>query len=113
MHLSAVAQRQFEMVVDWGPYAELFEYDAPERVLYLAPSQTPDPVGLTGRSGSHNHNSLTRTNIGCKVLGQELLPIKAIEAGINRRVVPQSMGDNSPPLTNTPPQFILTRPEHA
>lgn len=29
------AQQQFETVVDWGRYAELFEYDALEEMLYL------------------------------------------------------------------------------
>ncbi len=29
------ALRQFETVVDWGRYAELFEYDAAEEMLYL------------------------------------------------------------------------------
>jgi NitT/TauT family transport system ATP-binding protein len=29
------AMRQFETVVDWGRYAELFEYDAAEQMLYL------------------------------------------------------------------------------
>lgn len=29
------AQQQFETVVDWGRYAELFEYDALEELLYL------------------------------------------------------------------------------
>jgi len=30
------AQRQFETAVDWGRYAELFEYDATERRLSLS-----------------------------------------------------------------------------
>lgn len=34
------AQRQFETVVDWGRYAELFEYDAREHRLYIpAPTE--------------------------------------------------------------------------
>ncbi|PJF26907.1 MAG: nitrate ABC transporter ATP-binding protein, partial [Phototrophicales bacterium] len=32
------AQRQFETAVDWGRYAELFEYDASERWLSLSVS---------------------------------------------------------------------------
>ncbi|HEY9641129.1 MAG TPA: AAA-associated domain-containing protein, partial [Coleofasciculaceae cyanobacterium] len=33
------AERQFATVIDWGRYAELFEYDASEERLYL-----PEPV---------------------------------------------------------------------
>jgi NitT/TauT family transport system ATP-binding protein len=29
------AERQFETLVDWGRYAQLFEYDADEERLYL------------------------------------------------------------------------------
>lgn len=39
LYPSDEAQRQFDTVVDWGRYAELFEYDASERKLYL--SQNP------------------------------------------------------------------------
>jgi NitT/TauT family transport system ATP-binding protein len=35
LYPSEEALRQFETVVDWGRYAELFEYDATERQLYL------------------------------------------------------------------------------
>lgn len=35
LYPSDEAQRQFDTVVDWGRYAELFEYDASERKLYL------------------------------------------------------------------------------
>jgi hypothetical protein len=38
------AQRQFETVVDWGRYAELFEYDASAGTLYLA----EDPLEPAG-----------------------------------------------------------------
>ena len=34
------AQRQFDTVVDWGRYAELFEYDANAGLLYLAEDQS-------------------------------------------------------------------------
>jgi NitT/TauT family transport system ATP-binding protein len=36
------AERQFATAVDWGRYAELFEYDAGEERLYL-----PEPVGVS------------------------------------------------------------------
>jgi NitT/TauT family transport system ATP-binding protein len=39
LYPSDEAQRQFETVVDWGRYAELFEYDAITRTLYLAQDQ--------------------------------------------------------------------------
>ncbi len=39
LYPSDEAQRQFDTVVDWGRYAELFEYDASEGKLYL--SQNP------------------------------------------------------------------------
>jgi NitT/TauT family transport system ATP-binding protein len=29
------AERQFQTLVDWGRYAQLFEYDADEALLYL------------------------------------------------------------------------------
>lgn len=32
----AEAVRQFEVVVDWGRYAELFEYDARQELLHLS-----------------------------------------------------------------------------
>ncbi len=35
LYPSEEALRQFDTVVDWGRYAELFEYDASERQLYL------------------------------------------------------------------------------
>ena len=38
------AQRQFDTVVDWGRYAELFEYHSNARTLYLAEDQT-EPEG--------------------------------------------------------------------
>lgn len=49
------AERQFATAVDWGRYAELFEYDASEERLYLPdPSESSaasEPVGLDSRSG--------------------------------------------------------------
>lgn len=36
------AERQFATTIDWGRYAELFEYDASEERLYL-PEVSPDP----------------------------------------------------------------------
>ncbi|MEN9237191.1 MAG: nitrate/sulfonate/bicarbonate ABC transporter ATP-binding protein, partial [Thermostichus sp. DG_1_6_bins_120] len=41
----AEAERQFATAIDWGRYAELFEYDALEERLYLAET-TPEPVGV-------------------------------------------------------------------
>ena len=42
-HFSASeAERQFETLVDWGRYAQLFEYDAKEERLYAAEEETPD-----------------------------------------------------------------------
>ena len=38
LYPSEEARRQFETVVDWGRYAELFEYDASEGRLYLSPN---------------------------------------------------------------------------
>jgi NitT/TauT family transport system ATP-binding protein len=38
------AERQFATAVDWGRYAELFEYDASEERLYL-----PEPVAAQSR----------------------------------------------------------------
>jgi len=35
LYPSEEAQRQFDTIVDWGRYAELFEYDADEKQLYL------------------------------------------------------------------------------
>ena len=50
----AEAERQFATAIDWGRYAELFEYDASEERLYLpepSESSTPrEPVGLDSRS---------------------------------------------------------------
>ena len=40
----AEAERQFATAVDWGRYAELFEYDASEERLYL-----PEPVAAQSR----------------------------------------------------------------
>jgi NitT/TauT family transport system ATP-binding protein len=40
------AERQFATAVDWGRYAELFEYDAGEERLYL-----PEPVGVGENAG--------------------------------------------------------------
>ena len=37
--LAAEAERQFATAVDWGRYAELFEYDAREERLYLPQEQ--------------------------------------------------------------------------
>ncbi len=34
------AIRQFDVIIDWGRYAELFEYDAPEELLYLPMPET-------------------------------------------------------------------------
>lgn len=42
---SAEADRQFATAVDWGRYAELFEYDASEERLYL-----PEVVAASGES---------------------------------------------------------------
>ncbi|WP_295618095.1 AAA-associated domain-containing protein, partial [Chamaesiphon sp. GL140_3_metabinner_50] len=36
---TAEAERQFATAVDWGRYAELFEYDASEERLYLSGAQ--------------------------------------------------------------------------
>ena len=39
-HFSASeAERQFETLVDWGRYAQLFEYDSDEERLYLPDEQ--------------------------------------------------------------------------
>jgi NitT/TauT family transport system ATP-binding protein len=50
----AEAERQFATAIDWGRYAELFEYDASEERLYLPePSESSTaqkPVGLDSRS---------------------------------------------------------------
>ncbi len=46
----AEAERQFATAVDWGRYAELFEYDASENRLYL-PEVTAD-LGNTQNQGS-------------------------------------------------------------
>jgi NitT/TauT family transport system ATP-binding protein len=50
----AEAERQFATAIDWGRYAELFEYDASEERLYLPePSESSTaqkPVGLNSRS---------------------------------------------------------------
>jgi NitT/TauT family transport system ATP-binding protein len=40
---SEEAMRQFETVVDWGRFAELFEYDADSRQLYLPPGPDQPP----------------------------------------------------------------------
>ena len=41
-HFSATeAERQFETLVDWGRYAQLFEYDANEERLYAAEEEIP------------------------------------------------------------------------
>jgi len=37
----AEAERQFETLVDWGRYAQLFEYDADEERLYRAEPEEP------------------------------------------------------------------------
>ncbi|NJL90861.1 MAG: nitrate/sulfonate/bicarbonate ABC transporter ATP-binding protein [Coleofasciculaceae cyanobacterium SM2_1_6] len=39
----AEAERQFATTIDWGRYAELFEYDAGEERLYLPETQTETP----------------------------------------------------------------------
>jgi NitT/TauT family transport system ATP-binding protein len=46
-HFSAAeSARQFETLVDWGRYAQLFEYDAHEERLYTAEEETePEPSG--------------------------------------------------------------------
>jgi NitT/TauT family transport system ATP-binding protein len=42
-HFSAAeAERQFETLVDWGRYAQLFEYDAKEERLYATEEEAPD-----------------------------------------------------------------------
>jgi NitT/TauT family transport system ATP-binding protein len=44
---AAEAQRQFETAVDWGRFAELFEYDSLEGVLRLHESTADEaPRGL-------------------------------------------------------------------
>ncbi len=41
-HFSASeAERQFETLVDWGRYAQLFEYDRDEERLYAAEEEIP------------------------------------------------------------------------
>jgi NitT/TauT family transport system ATP-binding protein len=47
----AEAQRQFATAVDWGRFAELFEYDSVERVLRLHEA-TPDEAMETSRPGA-------------------------------------------------------------
>jgi NitT/TauT family transport system ATP-binding protein len=37
----AEAERQFETLVDWGRYAQLFEYDADQERLYVAEEEHP------------------------------------------------------------------------
>ena len=41
---TAEAEQQFATAVDWGRYAELFEYDASEERLYL-----PEPVAADSK----------------------------------------------------------------
>jgi NitT/TauT family transport system ATP-binding protein len=41
------AERQLTTAVDWGRYAELFEYDASDRRLYL-----PEPVAGVGNESA-------------------------------------------------------------
>jgi NitT/TauT family transport system ATP-binding protein len=44
-HFSASeAERQFETLVDWGRYAQLFEYDADEERLYAVNEETPQEM---------------------------------------------------------------------
>lgn len=44
-HFSAAeAQRQFETLVDWGRYAQLFEYDADEERLYTVDNEVAEPI---------------------------------------------------------------------
>ena len=44
-HFSASeAERQFQTMVDWGRYAQLFEYDADEERLYAVEPEAPQPV---------------------------------------------------------------------
>ncbi len=38
------AERQFQTVVDWGRYAQLFEYDADEERLYAVEAEEPEAV---------------------------------------------------------------------
>ena len=45
----AEAERQFATAVDWGRYAELFEYDASEERLYL-----PEPHGDADKDDASN-----------------------------------------------------------
>jgi NitT/TauT family transport system ATP-binding protein len=47
------AERQFATAVDWGRYAELFEYDASEDRIYL-PTSPQDREGTTDSSGSED-----------------------------------------------------------
>jgi NitT/TauT family transport system ATP-binding protein len=42
-HFSATeAERQFQTIVDWGRYAQLFEYDADEERLYAVETEEPE-----------------------------------------------------------------------
>ena len=44
-HFSASeAERQFQTIVDWGRYAQLFEYDADEERLYAVEAEAPEVV---------------------------------------------------------------------
>jgi NitT/TauT family transport system ATP-binding protein len=36
------AERQFQTIVDWGRYAQLFEYDADEERLYAVEAEAPE-----------------------------------------------------------------------
>jgi NitT/TauT family transport system ATP-binding protein len=48
LYPSEEARKQFETVVDWGRYAELFEYDASEGTLYI--SQNPGEAATPDKS---------------------------------------------------------------
>jgi NitT/TauT family transport system ATP-binding protein len=44
-HFSASeAEKQFETLVDWGRYAQLFEYDADEERLYAVEEEIPQEI---------------------------------------------------------------------
>jgi NitT/TauT family transport system ATP-binding protein len=47
----AEAEKQFQTLVDWGRYAQLFEYDADEERLYIVEEEEESGEGA---SGKHN-----------------------------------------------------------
>ncbi len=70
-HFSAAeAERQFQTLVDWGRYAQLFEYNADEERLYAAEEDTPQ--------GDHRQ---IETQI-CAELGRPELPASQFDASV-------------------------------